>query len=172
MSEKAPTRLALDTAEDMFEKLKWDELQLIESWGVYPTFNFIVTAHHLYFDWIVQGRGAQPEQTKRAENLPADAKLLFQAITEVSNGTKHWKLTRKDVLERQIITDVSKPIVADYDSYFFGEMVYLSFSGHFVSVSAASSMIMRYFEWMINGGDSRALEELSSALAGMRVKPD
>jgi len=169
MSENAPTRLALDTAEDMFEKLKWDEQQLVESWGVYPTFNFIVTAHHLYFDWIIKGRGAKPEQTERARRLPPNGKLLFQAITEVSNGTKHWKLTRKDVLEHQVVTDVSKPEVSDYDSYFFGEMIYLSYNGYRLSMSAASALIMRYFEWIIYGGDEAALDDLSVAMLGMQA---
>ena len=158
MSEKALTRLALDTAEDMFKKLKWDEQQLVDSWGVYPSFNFIVTAHHLYFDWIIKGRGARPEQTDRASRLPPDGKLLFQAITEVSNGTKHWKLTHKDVLANQVITDVSEPEVSDYDSYFFGEMVYLSYGGHRLSMSTASALIMHYFEWIIYGGDEAILD--------------
>lgn len=168
---KPSTRLPLATAEELYEKLKWDEQQLIVAWDVYPTFNFIVTTHHLYFDWILKGRGATPEQTERAKQLPPDAKLLFQAIIEVSNGSKHWTLTRQDVLDRQVITAVSGQGIFDYDSYFLGEMVHLFFDGYLVSMAAASSMIMRYFEWIIYGNESSAVEELSRALAGTKVQP-
>lgn len=166
---KPSTRLPLATAEELFEKLKWDEQQLDESWGVFQTFNFIVTAHHLYFDWIIKGRGATSEQTARANSLPADARTLFQAVTEVSNGSKHWALTRQDVIDRQVVTEVTEPIIADYDSYFFGEMVHLSFDGRFMSMFQLSGIIMSYFEWIIHGGDDAVLNELSAALATAKI---
>lgn len=51
-AEPSP-RLSLHTVEDMFDKLKLEEARLLESWSVYDSFNFIVTAHHLYYDSIL-----------------------------------------------------------------------------------------------------------------------
>lgn len=74
-------RLPLDTMEQMFDKLKWEEARLTESWSVYDSFNFIVTAHHLWFDWTNNVGSA--EQNARAAALPDDAKLFRQVLIDV-----------------------------------------------------------------------------------------
>lgn len=68
MTQKPSPRLPLHTADDLFKKLRWEEERLEQSWSEYDSFNFIVTAHHLYFDWILKGNAATPEQVERAKN--------------------------------------------------------------------------------------------------------
>jgi hypothetical protein len=167
--DKPSPRLPLNTVEEMFDKLKWENSRLRESWSVYDSFNFIVTAHHLYWDWIHEGQAANPEQVARAKTLPADAKVVFQAIIDVSNGSKHWKLDNPGSVRRQVISEVTAPTCAGWDSYFFGDMVYFRFGDHFVSMSEISALVMHYFEWVIHGSASKSLAELSEALAAMKV---
>ena len=50
---RAVTRLSQHTVEDVFDKPKFEEARLLESWSVYDSSNFIVTAHHLYYDSIL-----------------------------------------------------------------------------------------------------------------------
>lgn len=169
LNKKPSPRLPLHTVEELFEKLKYDESRLEQSWSVYDTFNFVVTAHHLYIDWLQGKRGATAEQAHRAHNLSDEAKIFFKAITEVSNGTKHWELTDPNKKEKQIIDEVTPPCIADYDSYIFGEMVHFRFDGYYISIFAASALIIGYFEWMIFGKDRTAKDELDAALANFKI---
>lgn len=170
MVDKPSPRLPLNTVEEMFEKLKWEDKRLRATWSIYDSFNFIVTAHHLYWDWIHEGQAATLEQVARARALPADAKTVFQAIIDVSNGSKHWKLDNTGSIKRQVVSEVTAPVCAGWDSYFFGDMVHFRFGDHFVSMSEISALVMHYFEWVIQGSGDKSLTELSAALAAMKVK--
>jgi len=171
MSTKPSPRLPLNTVEGMLEKLRWEESRLTESWNVYDSFNFIVTAHHLYWDWIHEGQASSAEQMARAKALPPDAKVLFQAVTDVSNGSKHWKLDNKGSQKRQVVEEVTDSICAGWDSYFFGDMIHFKFDGYFISMSELSSLVIHYFEWMIHGAGEKTLNELSASLKAMKVEP-
>jgi hypothetical protein len=160
-------RLPLDTVEQMFDKLKWEEARLVESWSVYDSFNFIVTAHHLWFDWMEHAGSL--EQQSRAAELPDDAKMIFQAVVDVSNGTKHWVMNRPDSKKRQVVAEVTDPICAGYDSYFFGDMIHFKFDEYFVSMSEISALIMGFFEWIIYGTGEKSVDELSAAMSAMKV---
>lgn len=109
---------------------------------------------------------------ERARRLPADAKTVFQAVIDVSNGSQHWKLDNTGSIRRQVISEVTPPICAGWDSYFFGEMVHFRFGEHFVSMSEISALVMRYFEWVITGNGEKSLAELSASLAAMKTKAD
>nr|WP_314540173.1 hypothetical protein [uncultured Massilia sp.] len=170
MTEKQIPRLAIHTPVDLFDKLKWELNRLQNGWGIYDSFNFIVTAHHLYYDWIDEGKAASAEQVERKNALPQDAKDVFQAIVDVSNSCKHWHLTNPGSLKRQVVLEVAEPSIASLDAYVWGPMVYFDFKGHYVSMSEMSALVMTYLEWIINGGDDAVLDEMSSALKGMKVE--
>ena len=165
MTKPSP-RMPINTVEELFDKLKWEESRLVESWSVYDSWNFIVTAYHLYCDWIEkEGSMATQAQRERLDALPPEAKILFKAVRQVANASKHFDLD--SAKKYQIVGEITPPEVSDYDSYFFGEMIYLPYDDYRVSMSAASALIMRYFEWVIYGGDNAFLEEIPAALAGM-----
>lgn len=161
-------RLPLDTIEQMFEKLRWEEARLAESWSIYDSFNFLVTAHHLWFDWLKNAGSL--EQQARGSGLPEEAKIVFQAVVDVSNGTKHWLMDRTGSKKRQVITEVTQPMCAGWDSYFFGDMVHFEFGEYFVSMSEISALIMGYLEWVVYGAGAKSVEELCSALSAMKAK--
>lgn len=162
------TRLALDTAYEMFEKLKWEEARLVESWGVYDSFNFIVTAHHLYVDWI-KPPSATPAQIARKAALPSGAKEVFHAVRDVSNGSKHWKMTHKRSLQEQVITKVERPVMGCWYAVVENKpMAYFDFSGYSLSMAELSAFVMQYFEWILNG-DGPFSAELENNLMALRV---
>jgi len=170
MSEKVPTRLALNTAEDMFDKLKWEEARLDESWDVYDSFNFIVTAHHLYVDWL-KPDSANSSQIARKEALPEEARNVFRALIDVSNGSKHWKMTNKRSLDAQVIVRVQEPIIGCYYSYFANKpMAYFEFKGYDLSMAELSAFVMKYFEWILNGEGQEFPAELTVNLEALRIK--
>lgn len=172
MLQKPTTRLPINTAEEMFEKLKWEETRLVETWSVYDSYNFIVTAHHLFEDWICKGYACTVEQQHRAQNLPSEAKCVFDAVKDISNGSKHFKLTQNSSLKNQIVTEVTESGCFGYDSYVEGDMVHFAFSEYFVSMGELSALVMRYMAWIIDGEDGDALAEMAAALEGMKVSPE
>ena len=171
MLNKPSPRLPLDSVEELFDKLKWEETRLVDSWGVYDSWNFLLTAHHLYHDWF-GGKKLSPatdEQKGRRlliENTLPSIKKLFHAISDVANGNKHFDLD--SAKKKQIVHEATEPEISDYDSYFYGEMIYISFDDYRVSMFAGSEMVIRCLDWIIYGGDQTVLDEVSSALVEMK----
>ena len=73
-SSQPSPRIPIDTCEGLFEKLKWDYKQLEEGWTEYRTFNFIVTAYHLYADWI---NSAGTREQKQRKNKLSEQGCVF-----------------------------------------------------------------------------------------------
>jgi hypothetical protein len=69
----------------------------------------------------------------------------------------------------QIVTEVTEPEISDYDSYFFGEMIYVTYDAHRISMWAASEIIVKSLEWIIFGGDRSVVDELEAALVEIKV---
>ena len=170
MTKPSP-RFPINTVEELFDKLKWNETRLMESWGMYESWDFILTAHHLYKDWIggrmSQATTLQKDRWNQIEKKECLARF-FQAIGNVADGSKHFDLDWSK--KKQIVDKVTDSEISDYDSYFFGKMPYIKYDGHHVSMYAGSAVIMRCFEWLMYGGDPIILEKMSSSLAGMKIE--
>lgn len=148
---KPPTRFSLETCEDMHEKLKWEAQRLENGWSVYDSFNFVVTAHHLYHDWIECCGSAGVKNKKLL--LPAHAKMVMQSIVDLSNGNKHWQMTQKGSLERQVITQVHERGINDMFAYLLaGPMVYIEFDDYKLSMAELVHQVLGYFKWMFESG--------------------
>lgn len=169
MLEKEITRLALDTPQDMFEKLKWEEERLVESWSIYDSFNFIVTAHHLYVDWL-KPESASAEEIARKLALPQGAKDVFRAVIDVSNGSKHWKMTNRKSLEEQVIVKMQRPVIGCWFAYYENKpMAYFDFSGYSLSMAELSAFVARYFDWIFSDEGLPFPAELTTNLEALRV---
>lgn len=162
-------RIPINTVEEMFNKLKWEEGRFLESLSVYDTWNFVVTAHHLSKDWIKKQPIATQDQKDRQASLPAEVTRLFVALGNIADGSKHFDLTWAK--NGQIVKEVTEPEVSDYDSYFFEEMIYVTYDAYKISMWAASEIIMKSLEWIIFGGDRAVVDELEATLAGNKVAP-
>ncbi|WP_208280573.1 hypothetical protein [Massilia oculi] len=153
MTEKPLTRLAINTNYEMFEKLLWEESQLKQTWGIYESFNFIVTAHHLYVDWM-KPDVATPEQIARKRLLPQGAKDVFQAVLDISNGSKHWKISNPKTLENQVIIRVQEPVIGCWEAWASDSpMAYFRFTKYDMSMAQLSYVVVQYFDWILNGPD-------------------
>jgi hypothetical protein len=167
-SSRPLTRFGLETCQDMYEKLKWEAHRLEDGWGVYDTFNFVVTAHHLYVDWI--DNCGDPEVKAKKLSLPESAKMVLQSIINLANGNKHWILTNKRSLERQVITKVYEPIVGDWYAYFIaGPMVYVDFGDYSLSMMELVDQVLGYFKWIFEDGDIAFPLELQNQLEQYKI---
>ncbi len=145
-------RIPIDTCEGLFEKLKWDHQQLQDGWTEYCTFNFVVTAYHLYADWI-DSAGAL-HQKRRKNKLPDCGKKLFFTLRDLTNASKHWKLDSKGEGKR-IVSGVSGREIADWYSYFIaGPVIYVLVNGARPSLPELAELTLECLDWILQGEDT------------------
>jgi hypothetical protein len=169
--EKPVTRLQLENAVDLFAKLQWEKGRLEDGWGVYDSFNFVVTAHHLYVDWLKVENGAPERSVAKKAQLPAEIKIVFQAAIDISNGSKHWALTNKRSLENQVVTKIDGPVIADWWSYSVGgPMVYVDFDGYSTSMMEFSELIVGAMAWIFDESDEPFPVALTAWLARLKLR--
>lgn len=165
----SPTRFGLETCQNMFDKLKWEAHRLEDGWNVYDTFNFVVTANHLYIDWI-RDCGSQ-EAKKKKDLLPKLAKMVMQTIIDLSNGGKHWRMTNERSLSRQVITIAPERGINDWHAYFIaGSMVYVEFDDYKLSMRQLRDLVLGYFQWVFEDEDVVFPEELQDQLEACRIR--
>ena len=163
-------RLPIDSCESLFEKLKFDYSQFQNDWtSTYFAFNFIITAYHLYQDWI--NKSGTKEQMQRKELLSPDGKKLFEVLRDITNATKHFSLFEKNQ-QKQIAGSISGPIIGDWAAYFFhGPVLYVTVGNsrpNFVQISKAT---ISCFNWILNGEKSNLDEELQALFSPIQPSP-
>jgi hypothetical protein len=169
--ERPATSLQLENADDLFTKLQWEKGRLENGWSVYDSFNFVVTAHHLYVDWLKIENGVTEISVAKRTQLPAEIKVVFQAAIDVSNGSKHWALTNKRSLENQVVTKIDGPVIADWWSYLIGgPMVYIDFDGYSTSMMEFSELIVGAMTWVFDERDEPFPIELTAWLARLKLR--
>lgn len=147
---KPQTRFGLETCQDMHEKLKLDARRLEDSGSAYDIFNFVVTANHLYADWI-DNCGSQENKSKR-ESLSAPEKMVMQCIVDLSIGGKHWQMTNKNSLERQVVKSHPERCINDWHAYLCGEqngvILFFEFGSYRLSIIELKDLVLGYFKWI------------------------
>lgn len=156
-------RLPIDSCEALFEKLKLDFVQLEKEWSSpYCTFNFVVTAYHLYQDWLK--RAGTAEQKKRRAQLPENGKLLFEVWRDITNASKHWELNERSQ-NQQIVNEVSAPQIGDWYAYLVaGPVIYVQVGETRPSLPELAQVTIWCFKWLIEGEHSFALSDLQRQL--------
>lgn len=148
MSKPSP-RIPIHTCEELFEKLKWDYQEFEKGWTEYRTFNFVVTAYHLYQDWIKSA--GTSSQKNRKNKLPRQGKLLFRVLRDITNASKHWELD-EDSKNKQVVSGVSEPQIADAYAYFIaGPVLYISVDSARPSMPELASLALECFTWILQG---------------------
>lgn len=165
---KPPTRFGLETCQDLFEKLKRDALRLEQGWTTDDTFNFVVTAHHLYSDWIASCGSVAAKARK--DSLPEPAKVVMQCIADLANGNKHWELTQPASVKNQVVTKVHQRIRGDAWSYYkAGPMVFVEFGGYVLGMKMLVDQALGYFKWIFEDGAVTFPDELLRQLETRKV---
>ncbi len=143
-------RFTIESCQGLFGKLKWDYKQLESDWtSPYTTFNFVITAYHLYHDWII--KAGTEEQKLRRNNLPAKGKLLFNIWRDVTNATKHWELNEHSQ-KQQVVNNITGPLIGDWDSFLFtGPVYYVRVGDALPSLPELCEVTLKCFEWILEG---------------------
>lgn len=156
-------RLPIDSCEALFEKLKWDFRLLEKEWSSsFCTFNFVVTAYHLYQDWIK--RAGTEEQLRRKSELPENGKLLFEVWRDITNATKHWELNERSQ-NQQVVNEVFSPQIGDWYAFLVaGPVIYIQVGEAQPSLPELAHVTILCFKWLIHGEQEFTFADLERQL--------
>jgi hypothetical protein len=157
-------RIPLHSCAALLDKLKWDYAQFEDGWTEYRTFNFVITAYHLYVDWIKSAGSRSQKLRKGIISAHPQGKLLFNTLRDITNATKHWKLDAENK-GRQIVSEVTSPQIADWNAYFnSGPVVYVTVGTARPSMSELADMTVKCLNWIVNGTNSSIPADIEDGL--------
>jgi hypothetical protein len=157
-------RIPLNSCSALLEKLKWDYAQFEHGWTEYRTFNFVITAYHLYGDWI-KSIGT-PSQKARKSTISGHrkGKLLFNTLRDITNATKHWELDEANK-RRQVVSEVTSPQIADWYAFLIaGPVVYVTVGDARPSMPELADMTVKCLSWIVDGTDSLIPKDIDDGL--------
>ena len=123
---------------------------------LYNTLNFSITAWHLHNDWTKE----KHNYSAKKEKLPNEFKKLITAIRFLANSSKHKELTKG--IEKNPISEVTKPIITNYYDYIYGEQVTIKINDKYESLSLLTVPLMDYFEWLLD--ENKTVDEIPDSV--------
>lgn len=159
-----PPRIPFRSADDLYAKLKRENKRLQADWSDDNSFNFIVTAYHLYDDWV--RRAGTRAQQQRRNRLDPIAQRLMHVLRDITNASKHWELDQPNERKR-VVNEVSPAMIADWEAYFLtGPQIYVTDTdGASLSMATIARLTIGLFEWIMDGKDNTFPPELRQQLA-------
>ncbi|MFA9273293.1 MAG: hypothetical protein ACEQSE_00340 [Candidatus Aquirickettsiella gammari] len=165
-NSRSDIRFGIDNCQIFYKKLKFEDERLNISHGnaeksddydtyAFDAFNFCVTASHLNFDWLENDTEYRPTlamdkkaAVKNSSNdIPPEMDKILSAIRNLSDGSKHLKLTR---LNKIVVDEVTTPEICDYFSYWFGPQFGLTIGELYFTLGDLQGIVMSYFEWIFD----------------------
>jgi hypothetical protein len=139
---------------DMHRKLKREGERLEGDWNPDDAFNFFVTAWHLYNDWMREsetGRTHLAVQKVQRRNLPLEMQEVIDAVRDIANGSKHYRLDLPDAKKR-VIQETYDGETDSYWAYFHRERMpgFATSSGYEFSTRKLRNFMLAYFDWAID----------------------
>ena len=154
----------MDSSAAMFEKLKFESSRLQGAWHPYDSFNFLVTAWHLFEDWTnSDDPKASCRMKRQRRRLPTSMNLVLDVVRDVVNGSKHFQLNPNSAAKRRVTEVHTGDEVGFYEFYFHEELPAVTVEDHwYFSIRVLHNLLMRYFEWVFN--DSVLVEDFPAEL--------
>ncbi len=145
--------LGIYSSKDMFEKLKYESLRLQKDWqSSYDSFNFLVTAWHLFQDWPKSDATRSPSRLKRQKNrLSTEMILVLDIVRDLTNGSKHFTLDPKAAKNRRVDEVHTGNEVGFYQYFFHEDLPAVTVETHwYFSIRVLHNILMQYFTWVFN----------------------
>jgi hypothetical protein len=152
--------LGFQSSLDLYAKLKREGNRLEGQWHPDDAFNFLVTAWHLYEDWLPKDRATEPEpqialQKREKKKLPEQMVFLLAILRDLANGSKHLEL-RPDSARRRVIAETHDGEIDDYWAFFFQESMVgitaydASDDVYYFSIRKLRDLLLEYFSWVFD----------------------
>lgn len=151
LDKDGPT-LGLRCSQDLYHKLIFDAERLSKDWNGYDAFNFLVTAWHLFNDWLKSDPKKALSRSKRNKRiLCSEMVLVLDVVKDLVNGSKHFELDKKNADNRKV-EQTHNGLEADYYSFFFHEdTLGVSVVGNwYFSIRVLHNIIINYYHWVFD----------------------
>lgn len=146
--------LGIDSCTDLYEKLKFEGERLGQEWHPYDAFNFVVTAWHLYNDWLPKDRTEKPKLTGKKtarEKLPQEMILVLDVLRDIANSSKHLQLELGSAEKRQV-SETHNGEIDNHYSYFHHEGIpgVTTEGDYYFSIRKLRNICLAYFAWVFD----------------------
>ena len=146
--------LGIRSSVELFEKLKFEGVRLGTEWHPYDAFNFVLTAWHLYHDWLPADRVNRPRHARAKLNkgkLPDEMVLVLDVLRDLSNGSKHLNLDPGNASKRVISATHSGKISNAWAYYFQERIVGVTTADYYYfSIRKLRDITLAYFAWVFD----------------------
>jgi hypothetical protein len=139
-----------NSAQDVFEKLKRDAIKLEKDYrSKDECFNFLLTAWHLYYDWMKNDiKLSQLAKNKHELAKPAMGSMAH-ALEVVANSNKHIR-----VRNNRNVTETKYGEVVDWYSFFKGDFPTIITDKAEYPLWRMKDILIEYFEWIFDGNET------------------
>lgn len=153
--------LRIASSKELYDKLKAEGDRLEGQWHAYDAFNFVVTAWHLYQDWLPGDRRSRPSLAAKKmdqRKLPKEMVLVLHALRDLANGSKHLQLKRESS-ESRVVSATHSGAIGDWWAYFFQERIpgVTVEDTYYFSIRKLRNIVLSYFDWVFDDSKSAAL---------------
>jgi hypothetical protein len=151
LSGKEGAVLGLPNSEALYEKLRFESIRLSQGWGSYDTFNFAVTAWHLFEDWPNgDPKGTLSRLKRHRHRLSKEMLMVVAVLRDLANGSKHFVLNQKGSDTRQITATHSGGVNDWFEYYFHERLPGVTAGDLYFSIRVMRNIVMAYFEWVFD----------------------
>jgi len=150
--------IGINSSFDMYAKLLYESSRLQVDWrNSFDTFNFLVTAWHLYHDWPkCEPKGSLTRLKRHRTQIPEEMIFILDIVKDVTNGSKHFSLSQ-EASRKRVVNEIHNGEESGFYQFFFRENLpgldanSGKFKGYF-SIRVLHNIIMKYFSWVFDEG--------------------
>lgn len=141
-----------DTAKGVFEKLKRDVAILEADYrNKDAIFNFVITAYHLYDDWLKKDPLISQLQRDKYNSTKNELKDLIGALYAVANSSKHSVLKEYKVNNVDFnVVGTSYGEVTDWLSFYLAKFPTINTKEAQYDLWQLDKVYVEYLEWVFN----------------------
>jgi hypothetical protein len=148
--------IGINSSFDMYAKLRHESIRLQADWrNSFDTFNFLVTAWHLYHDWPkCEPKGSLTRLKRHRSQIPEEMVFVLDIVKDITNGSKHFYLT-KEASTKRVVNEIHNGEEYGFYEFFFRESIpgldanSGKLKGYF-SIRVLHNILMRYFDWVFD----------------------
>lgn len=163
-------RIGFHTCEDMLGKLEREGQRLLASHDADDVMNFCMTGHHLLEDWL-RWSGSDVMR-KRHKMITGDAKAVIQILYDISNGSKHFRLTREKSIKARVLDKSYAEPIDDWWKYFFAPTFNYETKDLGLNHEQFVSQVIGYLAWIVRGPGDTIPQNLLAELEQLRKSQD
>ncbi len=146
--------IGITSCHDLHQKLRIEGERLEGKWHAYDAFNFVLTAWHLYQDWLPGdklGRPVYAPQKGDKHRLPQQMKLVLDVLRDLCAGSENFQVNL-DAAQKRGIEETHSGAIGDWYAYFTHERIpgVTAEGDYYFSVRKLRNITHSYFDWVFD----------------------